>query len=68
MSNIRPAPEPTYSEYQLKDISKNMMGKKNRYITLNTAASVWLYVFDISFGNEKTIAYVVEYLGKNNSP
>ena len=45
-----------------------MIGKKNRYITLNTAASVWLYVFDISFGNEKTIAYVLEYLGKNNSP
>lgn len=24
MSNIIPAPEPTYSEYQLKDISKDM--------------------------------------------
>lgn len=39
MSYIIPAPEPTYSQYQLKDVSKHDR-KNNIYITLSTQTSV----------------------------
>jgi hypothetical protein len=51
MSNIIPAPEPTYSEYRLKDIPKDMIGKTID-ITLSIKASVSLYVVDIYFANK----------------